>query len=306
MAPSDRSGRLTRRSPAAALERRRAAADDSGMSLTEVLIASTLLVVVLTCVMITMDVVNRVSASVSAQSSEYDLTIPAFGPLQNLLRAEVEPAGPAVSGAPTPGFKVVGNFSLTFYANIGTAYNNVTSAGTTGGPALIVAQEVDASGNLVTSSTNCTTKIPCSFQVKQYLPTIALGVSTCPVVGNPGGTCQYSSTFKLLTNVLSVVNNPNPQNGPTQPIFSYNIFDTSTKVGSNLTPAQVQSGLLCTGPGATLCPADVIQSVGVELMVAKPGAGTNGTVDDQTIVYRYAQSPGSTTGYPYQYTLKAG
>jgi hypothetical protein len=280
------------------------------MSLTEVLIASTLLIVVLTCVMITMDLLDRVSSSVSAQSAEYDQAIPALGPLQNLLRAEVEP-GPYLSGVPQPGFVSVGNFSLTFYANIGTAYNNVTFAGTAGGPAKIVAQEVDPNGNPVTSSSNCTTAKPCSFQVKQYLPIITAGVSSCPVVGNPGSTCRYSSTFKLLTNVLSVVNNPNPNPpfGPIQPIFSYNIFDTTTQAGQNLTATAVQTGLTCVAPGpgtlATSCPADVIQSVGIELMVAKPGAGTNGTVDDQTIVYRYAQSPGSTT-YPYQYTSSAG
>ena len=305
---SDRGSRPTRRWPAAALEQRRRAADDSGMSLTELLIASTLLVVVLTCVMITMDVLNQVTSSVSAQSAEYDQTLPAFGPLQNLLRAEVEP-GPIQSGVPQPGFAAVGNFSFTFYANIGTAYNNVTSAGTTGGPAKIVAQELDSGGNPVTSSTSCTTTSLCSFQVREYLPIIAAGVSTCPV-GNQPGPCTWQSTYRLLADVLSVVNNPTQQTGgaPTQPIFTYNVFDTTAQAGRNLTAAQVQSGLTCASgiPIATWCAADAIQSVGVELMVAKRGAGTNGAVDDQTIVYRYAPSPGSTNGYPYQYTSAVG
>ena len=139
---------------------------------------------------------------------------------------------------PQPGFASVGNFSLTFYANIGTAYNNVTSAGTTGGPAKIVAQEVDANGNLVTPSSTCTTTTPCSFQVTQYLPIITAGVSSCPGVG-VGPTCQYPpNPSKLLTNVLSVVNNPNPNypNPQTplgiQPVFSYNVFDTTTQAGA--------------------------------------------------------------------------
>jgi len=311
--PSDRRRRPTRRSPAAARERRQRNADDAGMSLVEVLVASTLLVVVLTLVMITMDVVNRASSSVTAQSAEYDQAVPAFGPLQNLLRAEVEP-GPSQSGVPQPGFASVGNFSLTFYANIGTAYNNVIWDGTTGGPAKIVAQEVDAAGP-VTPSSSCTTTSPCSFQVKEYLPIINAGVPTCPVASNPGGTCQYSNTFKLLTNVLSVVNNPNPQdpqNRPIQPIFTYNVFDDTPgiQVGRNLTATEVQTGLPCAAPGqgvslATSCPADTIQSVGVELILDKPGAGTNGAVDEQAISYRYAQSPGSTS-YPYQYTSAVG
>ena len=40
-------------------------------------------------------------------------------------------------------------------------------------------------------------------------------------------------------------------------------------------------------------------------MVARKGAGTNGTVDEQTIVYRYAESSGAST-YPYQYTGSRG
>ena len=39
-----------------------------------------------------------------------------------------------------------------------------------------------------------------------------------------------------------------------------------------------------------MCPADNIQSVGVELQVGRKGAGTNGTLDEQIIVYRYSSS----------------
>ncbi len=304
-----------------AVRQRHQTADDSGMTLVELMIASTLLIVLLTAVMITMNMLNTVNSSVQAQYQEYDQALPALAPLQNLLRAEVEP-GPykTVSGVDRlqAGFESVGNFSLTFYSDIGTAYNNVTSgidytgAPTTylgGGPAKIVAQELDANGNVVTSATTCSTSSLCSFQVKQYLPLITAGVSQCPIsgqvaqsAGNPS-TCAYSGSYKLLVNVLGVVNNPAlaPTSAPTQPIFTYNIFNPTTGTGSNLTSAQVQTGITCTGTTVATCPADFIQSVGVELMVAKKGAGTNGTVDEQTIVYRYAQSPGSTT-YPYQYS----
>jgi hypothetical protein len=306
---------------------------DDGMSLVEVLIASTLVVVLGTVIALTMSTLNTVSTSINSQYQEYDQSLPALAPLQTLLRAEVEPA-PPVSGVPTPGFGLggvtttapfpVGNNNLTFYANIGMAYNNVTSAlppnttGGTGGPAMIVAQELDATGAPVTSSSTCSTTRPCSFQVTQYLPIInsaacsGLGFpsgtlcSTCPVTGMPStNICQYPTTGKLIVNVSDMTNNP-----ATQPIFSYNVLDPATGLGvnwTNLTNAQLLSMNSCTGATAATCPADYIQSVGIELMVSRSGAGTNGSVDEQTIVYRY---PASGTGagiiYPFQYTVAAG
>ncbi len=81
----------------------------TGMTLVEVMIASTLLIVLLTLVMVTMDMINTVSNSVSAQyQAEYHQALPAFGPLQNLLprrgRARALPS-PACR---TPGFASVG------------------------------------------------------------------------------------------------------------------------------------------------------------------------------------------------------
>ena len=159
------------------------------MTLVELLIASTLLVVLMTAVMITMDMLNTVSNSVNAQYQEFQQALPALAPLQNLLRAEVEPGPPStVNGKqiPQPGFQTIGNFSLTFFSDIGTAYNNVTSLGTTGGPAKVVALEVDATGNAVTTATTCSTSSPCNFQVRQYLPIITAGMSQCPTAGNRG------------------------------------------------------------------------------------------------------------------------
>jgi hypothetical protein len=308
----------------AALVRRRLDMDDAGMTLVELLIASTLLIVLLTAVMLTMNMLQSVDTSVGAQYQEYDQTLPAFAPLQTLLRAEIEP-GPAQNGIPTPGFGVpgqpttVGNFSLTFFANIGTAYNNVTSAGTTGGPAKIVAQELDSNGAPVTSATHCDTTNLCSFTVTEYLPIVSTGscpqgqpygtvCSTCPLTPPSGTSCQYPTTGKLVVDVLGVTNDPSqPGNGaaPTQPIFTYNVFDPVAGVGTTLTTATVQSGLTCTGATAATCPADFIQSVGIELMVSRKGAGTNGTMDASTIIYRYAKSAGA-TNYPFQYSITAG
>jgi prepilin-type N-terminal cleavage/methylation domain-containing protein len=278
--------------------------DDAGMTLVELLIASALLVVLLTAVALTMSVAEAVNTNVSSQYQEFQQAVPALAPLQALLRAEVEPGPASGSGVPQPGFASVGNFSLTFYANIGTAYNNVTTAGTTAGPAKIVAQEVDANGSPVTSATTCSTSSLCNFQVLEYLPVTNAGVSTCPGVSPSGTACQYPATGKLLVNVVGVTNNPS-QGASAPPIFSYNVLNTTTGTATNLSYATVQSGLSCTGASATACPADSIQSVTVELQVGRKGAGTNGTVDEVLVVYRYAGSNGSSS-YPYLYSSAVG
>ena len=56
---------------------------------------------------------------------------------------------------------------------------------------------------------------------------------------------------------------------------------------------------------ATACPADAVQSVSVDLQVEKPGTAANGAQEDNLVVYRYAQSPGSSTA-PYQYSATEG
>ncbi len=332
--------------------------DDEGMTLTELLIASTLLVVLLTVVMTSMSLVSRVTDNVSSQYEENDQALPALAPMQSLIRAEVEPGPTTLIGAPTPGFGVdkpsaslptpdaisgIGNFSLTFYTNIGSAYHNVTGAGTTAGPAMIVAGEYDSSGNAVNPNlpnpSQCNTSTPCSFQVREYLPHVHndSGSSSCPFTTSvappptpdptPPAPCQYTSTYTLVTNVLDVINDPSQQSGgaPTQPIFTYDILDTTVDAAFELTPSEVQTGTIqlsaargypspttasltsCAAPISTYttCPADAIQSVGIDLMIGVKGSGDNGNVENQTIVYRYPESPESST-YPYQYSGTVG
>ena len=68
---------------------------------------------------------------------------------------------------------------------------------------------------------------------------------------------------------------------------------------------------LCGAPSSTYptvasaCPADAIQSVSVDLQVAKPGTGANGAQEDNLVVYRYATSPGASSA-PYQYSATVG
>jgi hypothetical protein len=316
---------------------------DAGMTLMELLIAGTLLVVLLTIVGVTMSMVENVSTAVNTQYQEFDQAVPALAPLQEFLRAEVEPAPTAYTktsaSPPTPGFLSVGNFSLTFYSDVGTSYNNyvVTANGrTTAGPAKIVAQLVDSTGAPITSSMQqCNTTTPCSFQVLRYLPSLqSNGLPTCPVnVAGAGSACQYPTNYTLVTNVEDVVNDPSQTSGgaPTEPVFSYTVFDPDTGAGGtaiSMSAADVQNQQLtltgyptttsqnlsiCSLPNqngnyptiAISCPRDAIQSVGVDLMIAAKGSG-GGTVNNQTVVYRYAENPGGSPLYPYQYTSAVG
>jgi len=320
--------------------------DDSGMTLVELMVTSTVLVVLLGMVLISVTMIESLSGSVTSQYQEFQQALPAMAPFHGLLAAQVEPAPPS-GGVPTPGFAALGNFSMTFYSNVGTAYDNTTSCptgqscstgGTTAGPAKIVAIEVDANGNPATA---CSASFPCTFQLRMFLPLTGLtapGVSSCPGVGT-GPACQYATTYKLLANVQNVVNDPSSVDGSgaqNDPIFGYTILDpggifsgtTYAAQAITLTAAQVQNqqitGLVslgypvdgrplsaCTAPTANYptvgiaCPADAVQSVSVDLQVAKPGTGLNGTQENNLVVYRFAQSPGSTTA-PYQYSSTVG
>jgi hypothetical protein len=318
--------------------------DDSGMTLVEVTVTSLVLLVLMGMVLVTLTMVESIGGSVSSQYQEVQQALPEMAPFHSLLAAEVEPA-PVVGGVPTPGFDPsnMGNFSLTFYANVGTAFGNSVSCpsgptcatGTTAGPAKIVAVEVGPNGSPV-PATACSVAFPCSFELRMYLPLTGLtapGVSSCPDVGT-GPTCQYGTGYRLLVNVHYVVNDPSSTGGT--PIFSYTLFDTGGTFGATTYPGQAISlsaaevatnqitGLrsigyptdtqqltACAAPSASYptlavsCPLDAIQSVNIDLQVALPGTGATGAQENSLVVYRYAQSPGSATA-PYQYSATVG
>jgi hypothetical protein len=340
---------------------------DDGMTMVELIITSFVLILLLGMVFVSMSMIDDVSTNVSSQYEEFDQALPALAPFHNLLAAQIEP-GPAVNGVPVAPIVSIGSFSLTFYANIGTAYNNAlscapsqpTCAAQTAGPARIVASERDQAGDDVTSTSTCSAASPCSLQVRMYLPqtdpALGAGAPTCPVDWGssvpqtvPPRVCTYGSSYRLLANVQDVVNNPNPANGSTNPVFTYTYFDpgatftdttttpatvtTTSQHAITLTPTEVDNQLLTglsvlgypadtqslTACGAAspanssapyvtqafACPLDAIQSIGVDVMVAKPGATSQGAVENSVVVYRYAQSPGSSTA-PYQYSETQG
>jgi len=333
---------------------------DDGMTVVELLVTSTVLVLLLGMVLISVTLINDVGTNVTSQFQEFDQALPALAPFHTLLGAQVE-SGPEESGVPNPPFSVIGNFTMTFYANVGTGYGNVVGcpaaqpgcSASTAGPAMIVAGEYDGSGDPVTvgtGGTSCSASTPCSLEVRMYLPqTGATGTPSCPILWGgsvTGGPCTYSSTYQLLADVQNVVNDPSDMESdlvtPAEPIFSYGYFDPGGTYNSveyypqslNLTATDIQDQSMslvglgygagaatsqsldpqATGCGAVsasyptpaiACPADAIQSVGIDLMVAKPGANAQGTVEDHLVVYRYAQSPGSPTA-PYQYSETNG
>ena len=82
--------------------------DDAGVTLVELTLASTFMLIVLTLVGVTMSVITNIEGSVTSQYAEYDQALPALAPVQALLRAEVEPA-PVNGGVPTPGFSQIRN-----------------------------------------------------------------------------------------------------------------------------------------------------------------------------------------------------
>ena len=291
--------------------------DDAGMSMVELLIASTLLIVVGAVVGVTMNMISQISSNVTSSYKEYDQVLPALAPLSSFLQAEVEPAPATATGiTPSPGFSSIGNFALTFYSNVGSLGNNVVAcpsasvgcAASTAGPAKIVAEELDSRGTEVTSATTCTSATPCSFVVRRYLPTNqptnANGLlDTCPGVTLLGTQCTYTSTFTQVVTVQGVVNNPSlvVASVPTQPIFRYGTFVTSTNLSTTIALQSDQS--LSPSTPALAAQLDSIQSVSVDIRVQEPGSSN--AAENQLIAYRYPRSPGSDT-YPFQYQPKVG
>ena len=147
-----------------------------------------------------------------------------------------------------------------------------------------------------------------------------------------GPSCLYPTNYRLLANVLGVGNNPSDVDGtgaPLNPIFTYTIEDPSIPAGQGqsitLTPGEVQNQRSPDSPpwGTPTPPAAVwrlqlrgprARHLGGHRVPSrchperrnrpadpKPGADSAGVVENSLVVYRYAQSPGSTTA-PYQYS----
>ena len=296
--------------------------DDAGMTLIEMIVASSLLVVLTTIVAVAIGVLNQVTINVSASYQGYNQILPALTPLRPLLRAEVEPAPPASDGTPSPGFASASAFSLTFYSNIGTTGGNVVACptststttttapctGSSAGPAKFEAKELDANGAEVSPSTVCTTKSgggTCSFVVRRYLPTTNNGVSACPGVGT-GPNCTYQSTFTQILTITGVANNPQT------PVFTYITSTPDSRpivatacASSPLVSLNSVTPILATSSQSAACQLDAIQMVDVDILVGVASSDSNKTVETHLISYRKLPYPGSGIS-PYQYSTSVG
>ncbi len=266
---------------------------DAGMTLVEVLVAMFTLLLLLTAAVVTLSAFLSAGTQITARFAQVDQVLPTTATIQRLVRSEVQPApgqNPANTQYPTPipGFGVavplagttapynandmvnplnnqltltgIGNFSLSFYANVGNA----------NGPALIVAQLANS-----------------NFTVTQTIPT----ANTCPTVTGSTNLCQYSASHtQTIVTIPNVVNGTDPTVAATyKPVFTYTtLFNNTT---TTIAPASVASTFATCVGGSTqststipnTCPANTIESVGIDLVLQNKGTNSG---EYNTVVYR--------------------
>jgi hypothetical protein len=300
---------------------------DDGLTLVELLVAFTALIVLLTIMGNVLTTYLNAGTAVTSSYAATDQLLPTSMTIQRLLRSEVEPAptlATTVTGVgagycanptantPCPPFdpSLIGTYSNTFYANIGDA----------NGPAKIVMTE--------TTPTKCPgCKFPSAqFTVTQY----KANASTCPFANPstsptaPTNVCSWSASGTRLVTINNVVNGLTLNSGGTAvlsatPIFTYNTLDlnpaedvpplppvyapgATTQTGS--TTGTPPTGLLsafstCAAPNTfdaygnptkSNCPADIIQSIRVDLQVQVQGSPLQ---ENSFLVYRLSSASAS-------------
>ncbi len=276
---------------------RRRDTGDAGMTLVEVLVAMFTLMLLMTAGIVTLSAFLSAGTQITARFAQVDQVLPTTATIQRLIRSEVQPApgqNPAALQYPTPipGFGVgvplagttppynatdivsssndqmtltgIGNFSLSFYANVGKA----------NGPALVVAQLAGS-----------------TFTVTETVPT----AGTCPTATGSTSLCQYpASRTQTIVTIPNVVNGTNPSIAATyKPVFTYTtLFNNTT---TTIAPANV-AGTFATcvgGPTSSTstipntCPANTIESVGIDLVLHNKGTNAG---EYNTVVYRLSSS----------------
>jgi hypothetical protein len=294
---------------------------DSGMMLTELLVASTILIILVTLVLVSVTTYVRLSTQVLSSYGNTEQVLVEATNFQKLVRSEVEPAPTLTTGAnanvPAPAFSTVagtdqappayvgssavGPFSTTFYSNVGSI----------AGPARVVAKET---ANPVVAGKPPTW----TLSVTEQLP----DTGSCPFAVNSTNICTYNGSSHNPAKVVFIdpyiVNNDTPTNvyvGTTYqthlaytPIFTYILLQTSSAANSPgqqvpvsvVTPAPAtfpwplpQTSkddsifTTCTAdqtavPIANTCPGDAVQGVAIDLLIQTPGSPTP-TEDNTTI-----------------------
>jgi hypothetical protein len=292
---------------------------EAGLTLTELLVASTVLIVLLTISLVAVQSYLTLSTQVLSSYGNSEQVVLEGTNFQKLVRNQVSPAPtpttgananipappfPTVSGSDTGlyvGSTAVGPFSTTFYANVGNA----------AGPAQIVAKETanPVTGRFKTWTLTVTEQIPDS--------------GTCPFSVSSTNVCTYNdlshNPAKVVFSVPYVVNNDTPTTvyaGTPQatalaytPIFTYILLQTSTAAGnpgqevpvSVVTPAptgffwplpqtakddsifQTCTATQSATPVANTCPGDAVQGVSIDLLIQSPGSTT--PAEDNTTIF---------------------
>ncbi len=230
--------------------RSRRADADSGMMLTELLVASAVLIILVTLVLVSVTSYVRLSTQVLSSYGNTEQVLIEATNFQKLVRSEVEPAPTLTSGAhanvPAPAFSTVagtdtvnntptaigyvgstavGPFSTTFYSNVGSS----------AGPAQVVAKET---ANPVVAGKPATW----TLSVTEQLP----DTGSCPFATISTNVCTYNGSSHNPPKVVFIdpyiVNNDTPTNvyvGTTYqthlnftPIFTYILLQTSSASNS--------------------------------------------------------------------------
>lgn len=271
--------------------------NDGGLTLVELLVAFATLMILMTIAGSVITTYLSVGNNVTASYQASDQLLPSSIIIQRLMRSEIEPAptllttvGGACGAAnvPCPPYPLatIGSYATTFYANIGDP----------NGPAKIVMA--------LSTPTRCgTCRFPSAqFTVTQY-PAVAS--PACPFTKTSSAQCTWSAAGTRLVTVNNVVNGLT-LSGSTpvlaSPIFTYNTLDPYSAVytptaggAASTTPLALPTGIYpgfatCAAPTLTggvptssNCPADMVQSVHVDLQVQFQGSAVQ---ENSFTVYR--------------------
>jgi len=274
--------------------------DESGLSLVELLVAFAAMLILFGIVSGSISTYLSVSTKVISSYQTNDQILPATIVIQRLFRSEVEPAPtPTLStqvttgsgttnqcptlDAPCPPY-VLGTptgTSVQFYANLGT----LTVRGTAyPGPALVSMTSA--------TPTKCT---GCRYYTSQFLVSEQPpNTGTCPTSTTSTAHCVYGAvSATTVVDVPGVVNGQTNLLNPSTPIFTYSTKDPyagtinngATSFSTCAAPTTTVISSL-TVPTASLCPADDIQSVRVDLQVLQSGTTPEIYQEDNFVIYR--------------------
>ena len=269
--------------------RRQLDAGEEGFTLVEMAVSVALTGTLLAIVLVVFTTFAKVENSTFSSYNELNQLTPVGTSFQRLLRTAVSPATAGAAAAPIPPFGIYATGHLKATTPItATSLTFFSNTGTTNGPELVRAT-LTCPTQPTTACPTTTRTLPVTghptgvFQVTQTSPQ----PTTCPGLGTRPTTTQCNWTKptrswapapkKVLTVRDVFVTG-------TRPVFAYHLqppLDTPAPTGYG-TPASLGATPFssCT---ATRCPADMVQSVTVDIEVHV--IGSRNKVESQTVTY---------------------